>query len=45
MWSCIFTPADKMLRWYRHMGRMPGSYTAAWSAFSVNVPSSYAGNN
>lgn len=45
MWNYIFTPADKIFRWYRHMGRMPGRYTAAGSAFSVNIPSRYPGNN
>ena len=43
--SYIFKPADKMFWWYRHMGNMLGSYIAAWSAFSVNVISRYAGNH
>lgn len=33
----------KMMWWYRHMGGMVGSYIAAWSAFSVNILSRYAG--
>lgn len=36
-------PADKMYWWYQHMGGMLGSYIAAWSAFSVNILSRYAG--
>jgi uncharacterized membrane protein len=34
-WKFVFKPKEKMFWWYTHLGKLIGSYIAAWSAFSV----------